>query len=366
MSKENGASVPIRSIGIFLVTWAMFLPSLGNGAEISQSGQKRIPFEGIKHVQITNPRGEIKVRGSQDIGEIVCNYTLNARGPKGKKLEEALSTLKVSMEAKGDTVFIAGIYPERIENIEGLFSIFWKARFGTSIDMDISLPKRVTLSVTTASADVAVSAVSGAVEIATASGDTYLRDIVSKVKLRASSGDVSVEDIGADVDIATSSGDIRLRNVAGDASVQSSSGDISIAGLQGALVVRTSSGDLAVEKAGSVIWSSTSGDAVFSGIRGSFKASSSTGDIELIVSPVAPADFKIATSSGSARVRFSKPIPGGFKFSARTSSGSIRARLPLEISEVSRNVLSGIVGEGKSSFSVETSSGDISVAYPEE
>jgi len=61
-------------------------------------------------------------------------------------------------------------------------------------------------------------------------------------------------------------------------------------------------------------------------------------------------------------VWFHKPAGYGFALEVHTGTGSIEGDLDIELDEISRKALKGIVGSGEGRVTIETASGDIRVS----
>jgi Toastrack DUF4097/SHOCT-like domain len=128
---------------------------------------------------------------------------------------------------------------------------------GSTPDLEIELPRRATIVVETASADIEVDGVGGDQRYRTASGEVQLRAVTSRIAVDAVSGDIDVVATGeAEVTVRTVSGDVALR-AATLRSVQATttSGDIKVAGRlvgPGSFRIVTVSGDMLLAPVGDV------------------------------------------------------------------------------------------------------------------
>jgi hypothetical protein len=124
-------------------------------------------------------------------------------------------------------------------------------------------------------------------------------------------------------------------------SVRSSSGSVVVEGVTGPLELQTSSGDIQA-----------------TGLERLRQAQSSSGDVEL--SGVFREDARIQTSSGSVEVRFHPD--SSTRLDVRTSSGPIRVPgLFLSDTREERRSLSGTLGTGSGSLTIQTSSGGVTL-----
>jgi len=169
-----------------------------------------------------------------------------------------------------------------------------------------------------------------------------------RLVVRTSSGDVDIIDQNlSELSVDTSSGDIQLRSVqAATVSMESSSGDQEAENLQAEYSELTS----------------TSGDVRVGDLTGGAKVKSSSGKITLSYLEF-NADLEVRSSSGDVKLFLTEAAR--FRLEARASSGDISCEFPLTLagasSEMSRNAVVGMVGDGTHQIVVQTSSGDITI-----
>ncbi len=166
--------------------------------------------------------------------------------------------------------------------------------------------------------------------------------------------------------VRTSSGDVTISDqVLSELSVDTSSGDIELSSLRAStLTAETSSGDQFLEnlELEHSQLTSTSGRIRAEAFRGAAEAKSSSGDITLSYEAF-NGDLEIRTSSGDVRLFLTDEAD--FRLQAKASSGDIQCDFPVTLagadSEMSRNTLTGLIGEGTHQVMVTTSSGDITI-----
>src|SRR5262249_27873892 len=131
------------------------------------------------------------------------------------------------------------------------------------------------------------------------------RGAEDSVAVAVSSGDVTVERAPRGLRIETSSGDVRVRSASARVSVETSSGEVQVA----------------------------------------------------LRSPISHVDLRTESGEISARV----DAQAGLALDVGTSSGSITSELPLRIRNASRHSLTGTTGNGRTPFTMRSSSGDIHI-----
>ena len=138
----------------------------------------------------------------------------------------------------------------RVEFRNGTLAVSAGRRFislgrGGAVTIDIQLPSRSRLQVSSASAHLHADGEFGECRFATASGDIHVGSIAGNLKSDTASGDVTVGELAGDVKFGAASGSLSVRHLEGAVNAQTSSGDIVVAAAaNGALSVQTASGDV--------------------------------------------------------------------------------------------------------------------------
>jgi hypothetical protein len=132
---------------------------------------------------------------------------------------------------------------------------------------------------------------------------------VDSVSIRTASGDIAVEDAAGDLELQTASGDIEVRRCSGDLRARSASGDIELAECAAAIDAESASGDIALsldEQCDSVSLSSKSGDLALShpeDFDAALRCSTVSGDVELDGRSIGAGSYRLG--AGLTPVRLS-------------------------------------------------------------
>lgn len=153
---------------------------------------------------------------------------------------------------------------------------------GGAVDIDIALPARSRLRVSSASASVQADGIFADCRFSSASGDMQLAGVEGNIKADTASGDVTVQSVQGNARIATASGDAAIGAVDGDVKFQAASGGITIGRLRGNAKAQTASGSVAVATA----------------VNGAFTAQTSSGEVEVGIPEGTAARLDLVTSSG--------------------------------------------------------------------
>lgn len=240
----------------------------------------------------------------------------------------------VDISRSGDTVRVT-------ESARGFFWCLFCAR---GLSYQISVPANAQADIHTASGEIDVEGLSGAVSLGTTSGDVRGEDLSGGLTVGTSSGEVRLQDVSGKLYATTISGDVRLEDgkIAG-ATVKTTSGQVELDGVAGALDLGTVSGDITVQDArdSQLAVSTTSGDFEYTGAL----ARGSTNEVSSI--------------SGDVQLRL--PGDSDFRLDASTVSGDLHSEFDLSGGETGRRTLTGVTGDGSATLNVNTTSGGISI-----
>ncbi|MDT5146107.1 MAG: hypothetical protein QOC58_752 [Mycobacterium sp.] len=180
---------------------------------------------------------------------------------------------------------------------------------GGAVDVEVTLPSRSRLHVSTASADVRAEGEFADVRFAASSGGVEVDSVVGKMKGASSSGSVAVRAAEGSVSVATASGDVTIGNLDGDLKFKAASGSLSVDRLSGHVRSRTASGTVRVAEA----------------IRGGVSAGCSSGEVAVGIAEGTAVRLDILTGSGAVANSLQPsegPEPGDETFVLQVRSGS--------------------------------------------
>jgi Putative adhesin len=221
----------------------------------------------------------------------------------------------------GDTVRIVDEHDTDLEDLfdieRGEGSLAVRARKGLQIqvgsdrrghspELDVRLPRRATIVVEAASADLSGEDLAGEQRFHTASGDISLERLSGTVAIEAVSGDVAL----------TATGELRLR-------------------------ARTVSGDLAVR----------------AGALAEVSAATTSGDVAIAGELAPNGTHRVETVSGDTLLA----LAGGARIEVTTVTGDVRADVPHR-SERERDRRVIVIGDGRATLVVRSMSGDVHIA----
>jgi hypothetical protein len=209
------------------------VPAISSADDCKHAANRTVSIDGpgITKVVLETRAGDLDVRG--EAGE----QGVRARGEACASSKDLLDALQFESRRDGDTVYVKVLMPDNFESLFGFNRYAY-------MDVKVTLPKTVALSLQDTSGDLRVSDVQSA-------------------RIDDNSGDQSVHDIAGDLDITDSSGEIEVGHVGGTLKIRDNSGAIDVTDVRGDVIVTAdSSGEIEIEKvAGKVhIVSDSSGD----------------------------------------------------------------------------------------------------------
>jgi Putative adhesin len=179
---------------------------------------------------------------------------------------------------------------------------------GGAVDIEVALPSRSRLHVSTAAAGVRAEGEFADVRFATGSGEVEIDTVVGKIKGATASGSVAVHAAEGSASVATASGDVTIGRLDGELKFRAASGSLFVDRLCGHVRSRTSSGSVRVAEA----------------IRGGVSAGCSSGEVAVGVAEGTAVRLDILTGSGavvSSLEPSDGPEPGDETFLLQVRSG---------------------------------------------
>ncbi|MGA7916047.1 MAG: DUF4097 family beta strand repeat-containing protein, partial [Candidatus Acidiferrales bacterium] len=277
-----------------------------------------------------------------------------------------LKSIKVVIEKTGD-----GYLVHPVNSLD--------SRERTTVDLDVTLPAKASLTANSEHGDINISGISGAVTAGTKHGNIEIHDAGSDVAAQLQEGDARISNVAGNLRVSGRGNEIEVNDVAGDATFDGE--------FFGPIRVRnvTKTTHYASEKANLTLVHMTgrleldSGEINVSDVSGSAKLSTHDKDME-VENVAGPLD--IADTHGSIRVSYSQPpraeinianesgevdltLPSAsnFTISAVSSSGEVQSDFEApslkQDNENGMGRLSGSVGSQGPKIQIATSYGTI-------
>jgi DUF4097 and DUF4098 domain-containing protein YvlB len=185
------------------------------------------------------------------------------------------------------------------------------------IDLDITVPQSMGLTLGGTYADITVEGVQGPISAETVNGEINVRGGKGTVTLHSIQGGVTLADASGRIEVNSVNEDIQLSNVTGEIKVETTNGEIMLSGIQSSSVdAGTINGDVTYQ--GSV----TDG--------GSYSFGSHNGDISVSIPERANVTITVATANGDIDASFPLPMTstaGRHRKTFKIGTGSARMEL---------------------------------------
>jgi len=318
------------------------------------------------HIAIDTRRGNIAVH-STDGDELRVTVNKSASDSNEAAADDRMSAAKTVIEQTGDGLSV------RSTNQES-----WQGT--VDADLDIEVPKQVSITANSEHGDITVAGIAGAVEATTHDGSIEVHDAASDVSatlhhgnLRISNvaGSVRINGRGSEIDVSDVAGDasfdgeffgpVLVRNIAKTTHYVSQRSDLILVHLTGRLELGS---DLQVSDVGGMAKLSTHNkDIEIEGVAGPLDVADSHGDVKVRYSHPPTADISIADDSG--QVDLTLPAKSNFQISAVSRSGQVDSEfedpsLQL-VNDENTGKLTGKFGLQGPKINISTSYGTVSI-----
>jgi hypothetical protein len=156
-------------------------------------------------ISVHTPRGDITVFADEDTDlRIVATKTVSTVSDSESSRRAAVIKIDVTPEKGGFRVEPSGITGDRSH---------------TRVDLEVHLPKQVSVTAQTESGDITISGISGAVTASSLSGDIAIHDVGSDVTAKMQNGDVRIAAVHGDIGLSGKGNGVELNDVTGNATI---------------------------------------------------------------------------------------------------------------------------------------------------
>lgn len=248
-----------------------------------------------------------------------------------------------------------------------------------STDLEISVPRSVSVDVATQHGDVSVQERNGDVKVSNSHGDVNLGQVAGSTSVSMRHGSLTAAHLKGDLSVDGRLDDTNISDVSGSVVMTGDYfGDLSLAGIKKSVRFKSSrtelefarldgnldmeSGDLQAKSlAGPLRLITKSKDVHLDDVSGDIKLEDSNGTVEVHAGKLPLGSIQIANSKGDVQV----VVPAGAAFSvnARTRDGDIQSDFAqIQVSaQGSQRTASGTVGNGASHLEITNQYGTIEI-----
>jgi DUF4097 and DUF4098 domain-containing protein YvlB len=271
--------------------------------------------------------GNITVHAG-DMDEVRVSVNETAAGHSESAAHDRMNKAGVVMEKSGSGYLLHVVNQDSF-------------RGSVAVDLDVEVPKKITLTAITPHGDINISGIAGGVTATTDSGDVEIHDSGSDVSVDLKKGDVRISDVsgdvritgkGSEIDVSDVTGDatlqgdfygpIRVRNVAKTTHYTSQRTDLTLLHLTGRLEL-DSGGIQIADMAGFAKITTHNKDIEVENVAGRLEILDSHGDINVNYSQPPREEISIVNESG--QVDLTLPAKSSFEISAVSRSGEVQS-----------------------------------------
>jgi putative adhesin/cell wall-active antibiotic response 4TMS protein YvqF len=317
------------------------------------------------HVVLTTIRGSITAHAG-DGNDLLVSVNETAEGASESSARDRMKNLQVVIEQTSDGY---SVHPVNLEDTGG----------HVTVDLDVTLPKKVSVTANSDRGDIRISGVAGAVTATTQHGDIEVHDVGSDVSAKMTKGDTRVTGVAGNVSLAGHGNEIEISEVKGNAAVDGDFfGPIRVRSVPGTVRYRSQRADLTLVgvrgrlelDSGQIEISDVSGpaklvthkmDIEVENVSGHLDIADTKGDIKVRFSQPPREDINVADDSGE--VDLTLPSNSSFEISAISQSGEVQSEfedssLKLQ-NDNGTGRLSGKIGTGGPKIHITTSYGTL-------
>jgi len=318
-------------------------------------------------ISVQTPRGDITVFAdeSSDL-HVVATKTVSAVNDSESEKRASSIKIEVTPVSGGFKVEPGGISGDRTH---------------TRIDLEIHLPKQVSVTAQTENGDITITGIGGAVTAISQSGDVAIHDVGSDVTATPQNGDIRIANVHGDVRLHGKGNAVDLRDVTGNASIDGEFfGPIQVSNIAQTTQFTSSRTDLTILKmrgrldldSDSLQISDVDGGIKLKTHDKSIDLENTSGRIDItnahadvsISLKKAPSD-EISVQNDTGGVELALPSKSAFEISAASRSGEVQSEF--EASSLSQQTtgetskLEGKVGDHGPKITLVTTYGTINL-----
>jgi DUF4097 and DUF4098 domain-containing protein YvlB len=315
------------------------------------------------HVTLTTVRGSITAHAG-DGNDLLVSVNETAEGASERSAQDRMKTLHVVIDQTGDGY---SVHPVNLGDTGG----------HVTVDLDVTLPKKVSITANSDRGDIHISGVAGAVTATAQHGDIEIHEVASDVNAKMTKGDTRISNVAGNVSLAGHGneieisevkgnaaidgdffGPIRVRSVTGTTRYRSQKADLTLVGVRGRLELDSEQIEIS-DVSGSAKLVTHEKDIDVENVNGRLDIADTKGDVKVRFSQPPREDINIADDSGGVDVTL--PSNSSFEISATSQSGEVQsefedASLKLE-NENGTGRLNGKAGGGGPKIHITTSYG---------
>ncbi len=287
-------------------------------------------------VEIETSRGSITINGA-DVQACSITAIIKAWAENDEEAKELAEQTKIELKSSDKKLAIITVRP-KLENNQSI-----------GVDFDLIVPKETHIQCASSRGSIKVTNIQGDLESTVSRGSITVEAIQGSAELTTSRGNITCKDISnGDIKLQTSRGHINLGNASADSlSLVSSRGHID--------VCKTSAATAHISSSRGHI---TCKDITFAKLAGEI----SRGNFSIDYSQSSPPEIAADITTSRGNIDFVTPPAFAGPVDLSVSRGSINTKLAIKVEgEISKDQITGTVGQGNGRLNLRTSRGSISI-----
>jgi Putative adhesin len=278
------------------------------------------------HVTIETQRGGITVHGGGS--QLHVTATESANGDDESSADARMKDVEISVEKSGDGFTVRPVHQSDDRGI-------------VAADLEVQLPKTVSLTLHTSHGDVSVNDIGGAIDARTENGDVEIHDAGADVAAQTEKGDVRIDRAAGNVTVKGRGGNVEISDVTANVTIDGAFvgtnvvrkvggltrlaapwAQLSIAQLSGRLEI--DSGDIHIsDAAGAARIQTHNKDIEIENVAGQLDITNSHADVKVTLNQ--PPREAVNITNDSGQVEVSLPSRSSFQVSAYSRSGEVES-----------------------------------------
>ncbi|MGA7622727.1 MAG: DUF4097 family beta strand repeat-containing protein, partial [Candidatus Acidiferrales bacterium] len=279
------------------------------------------------HVTVTTPHGSITAHAGNG-NDLRVSVNETAEAATDAAAQSRLKFLNVVIE---QTSLGYSVHPANLEHSDAHLTI----------DLDVTVPKKVSLTANSNHGDINISGLSGSVTASTQNGGIEVHNAGSDVTAQLETGDARIDTIAGNVHVTGRGNEIEVNDVTGDAAIEgeffgpirvrnvaktthyaSQKADLTLIHLAGRLEL--DSGEINIsDVSGAAKMSTHDKDMDVENVSGRLDVSDTHGSIKVTYSQ--PPREQISITNVSGDIDLSLPAESKFEISAVSTSGEVQS-----------------------------------------
>lgn len=299
----------------------------GESFSFSEEVAAGMPVKPGSLVKINNYRGNVEIH-AEETGEIRVVAKKSVRASTDAEAERVAKDVSVTVrEVPGGIEVRPELKDEGYRRVR--------------VDMEIHVPKSVTIEAETDRGGITAAGIAGRLRISSARGDVEVRDAGNEVSVELKGGDVRIQGVqgpvrisgrGSEIEVADVTGDtviqgefygpIRVKNIAKEVHFLSQRTDLTISQLPGRMEM--GGGDLEIyDTPGNVTVTTRNKDITFENVGGRISVENRRGNVEVRLRQAPKEEVNITNESGT--VELGLPENSTFELTATSRQGDVES-----------------------------------------